>query len=195
MAAAQAWLIRYAQPITLLVAALLTSGAMLTVLRLPLVGWSLYAIGYVGLLLSLAGLAAFYRPSFTQVGWALLGLLYLGLLIGLPIVLILWSYYAQNIQTPDAVLAREVAQLALLKSAAWLGLLLFALWALSSGALPRAASLLLGAGALIALAAELGLLGVFSWAFGIIVLSVGLVWGAPQPEPRPGTFEQSAGTG
>jgi hypothetical protein len=184
-----AWVVdtlaRFTQPIILLVAGLLAAGASLAVLRLPLIGWSLYAVGYVGLLLALAGLAASYRPLINRVTWVMLGLLYVGILLGLPIVLLIWSYYAQNLAVPDAVLAREVSQLALLKSAAWVGTLLFALATFDSRALPRLGSVMLAVGSVLALAAELGFVGVFSWAFGIIVISLGLVWVAPQPEPEP----------
>lgn len=183
------WLTRYAGVILSTVAGLLTVGALLSVMRLPLIGWALYSIGFVGLLVALPAIAAAYRSLLTPASWIFFALAWLGVVIGLPALVVVWDHYVQS-ALPDAVLARAVAPVGVLAAASWLGIGLVALTLFDARAVPRGGALVLVVGSVLALASELFLLGPFAWALGILIASVGLVWLVPEAEMRPSAARQ-----
>lgn len=179
------WLAGYARSILLLVAGSLAMGAVLTVTGLPMIGWTIYGIGYVGLLVALPAVVAVYRTSMDRLTWVAFAVLYVGLLMGVPAVLTVWGSYAQNPSLLDAVLPYALAPLGMLAAVVtWVGLAFFGLAALGPRGLPIGGALLFVVAALVALPAELGLFAPFAWALGIVIASVGLVWVAPEPAVR-----------
>jgi len=189
MAAVLDWLARYARPILLVVPGLLAIGALVTILGLPLIGWSIYGLGYLGLLLALPAVVAVYRASLDRTSWIAFGVLYLGVLLGVPVMLMVWGHYAQNPAVHDALTPYVITPLGMLAGAvAWIGLALFGLAAYGARAVPRGGAVLLVVAAAFALPAELGLFATVMWGLGIIIASTGLVWLAPQPEFRAPAF-------
>jgi hypothetical protein len=177
-------LARYARPLLLIVPGLLTIGASLLLLALPILGWSLYGLGLLGLLLALPAVAATYRTTLDRLSWVALGLFYIGVVLGVPVALLMLNHHVQNPTLNELVMPRDVTLLALLPGLlAWVGLAVFGLAAWSSRAVPRGGAVLLVVGAVLAFAAEIGFLVPVMWAFGVIVASIGLVWLAP-PEER-----------
>jgi hypothetical protein len=179
------WLIRYARPILLWVPVVLAAGAMVTVLGLPLIGWIMYGVGYVGLLLSLAAVVAVYRGPMDWFAWVSFGVLYVGLLIGLPVLLIMLGHYAQNPDLGEPSMPFTVTPLGMIAGVVtWIGLALFG-WAMYRvRALPTAGAVVFVVAAVLGLLAEFAVLAPVAWGLAIILTSYALVWIAPPPRVR-----------
>jgi hypothetical protein len=176
------WLNRRARRLLLVTAALLALGALLFVTGLPLVGWSVYVPGHLGLLAALPAMAAVYRASFDWLSWGTFGGLYVGVMLGVPVALIVLSHYAQDPGAREAVMPYVVTPLGTVAGlVTWVGLGLFGLATLRVRALPRGASVLFVVAALLGLPAELRTFTVFAWGLGVVVASIALVWLAPEP--------------
>ncbi|CAN5794428.1 hypothetical protein BH24CHL6_BH24CHL6_13540 [soil metagenome] len=178
-------LARYAHPILLLVAALLAIGAALMLLALQVLGWSLYGLGHLGLLVALPAVAAVYRASLDKVSWVALVVVYVGGVLGIPVVLMMLSHYLQNPDVDDLLMPQDLSPLGMLPGVVvWVGLALFGVAAWSARAVPRGGAATLVVGAVLAFGAEIGFFIPLMWAFGIIFASIGLVWLAPAEEDR-----------
>lgn len=169
-------LVRYARPILLLVSGALTLGVMLTLFGMPLIGWTIYGIGYLGVLTAFAAVAAVYRSRFDWFAWLTLGILYVGLVLGVPVVLMLWAHYAENPGVGDALMPYVMLPIAMYAGViAWLGLGLFGIAAWRLRALPTWAAVWFVAAAIAAVPAEFGMFSLSVWVLGILLASIGLV--------------------
>ena len=169
-------LVRYARPILLVVSGALTLGVLLTLFRMPLIGWSIYGLGYVGLLVAFAAVTAVYRRKFDWFAWLTLGILYVGLFLGIPVVLMLLGQYAAAPGVDDPLMPFTVLPIAMVAGIlAWLGLGLFGLAGWRLRALPTWAAVLFVAGAIAAVPAEFGYFSFAIWTLGILLASVGMV--------------------
>lgn len=169
-------LIRYARPILLLVSSALALGVMLTFFGMPLLGWTIYGIGYLGVLVSFAAVVAVYRSRFDWFAWLTLGILYVGLLLGVPVMLMLWGYYAENPAARDALMPYVMLPIGMYAGIiAWLGLGLFGIAAWRLRALPTWAAVWFVAAAIAAVPAEFGMFSLSAWVLGILLASIGLV--------------------
>lgn len=179
-------LARYARPILLVTAALLTVGAMLTVFGMPLVGWTIYGVGYLGLLVALPAIVAVNRSKMDGWSWLTFGVLYVGIVLGVPVMLMVLGHYAQNPAVHDALMPYAILPIGMFAGIiAWVGLLLFGLATWRAEVLPTGAAVMFVIAGAVALPAELGLLTAFFWAFAILLASFGLVWVATSvPESR-----------
>ena len=175
-------LARHARSIVLIVAGLLAGGALVTVLGLPGVGWPVYSLGHVGMLLAVPAIGGAYRASLPQVGWLWLGMAFIGFLLGLAVVATTWGHYLRDPGLQEVVLARQVLPIGTYAGVvAWLGMALFGLVAISPTDVPRGGAITLLGAAILIVAAELGLLAAYVWALAIVLAAVGLVWLAPLP--------------
>jgi hypothetical protein len=186
-------LARYARPILLIVAGFLATGATLIVFAMPFVGWTIYGIGFLGLLLAVPTLAAVYRRSLDWFAWLTLAVLYIGVVVGIPVLLAVWGHYLQNPGTQDAVMAHEVTPLGMVAGAIkWVGLGLFGIAAYRVRPIPAGGVVMFPIAALIALPAEFGLFTVLAWGLAVILAAFALVWVAPEPEDRRAFMAESA---
>ena len=161
-------LARWARPILLTTASLLTLGASLIVFDLPDMGWAVYAIGHVAGLLAFPAAAQVHRARMDQLSWWALGVLLIALVLVLPAAFL-------NVVP---ILAGIVAWVAL-------GLFGLATWRVHAIATP--ASVLFVLAALLGLTTELGWFSVLGWAGAVILAAFGLVWiasGIEQDTPR-----------
>jgi hypothetical protein len=178
-------LARYARPLLLLVASLLAIGAGLILLGMPLAGWTLYGLGYLGLLLALPAAAAVYWTALNGWSWVWFAMLCIGVLLGLPVMLMGVVGAMESATAPDLAEAVELTPLGIIAGLlTWVGLGLFGLAAYRAGALPLGGAVLFTIAAIVAVPAELGVFAAFAWAFGVILAALGLVWIAPVPAPR-----------
>lgn len=178
-------LARYARPILLSVAALLALGALLTITGMVLFGWTIYALGHLGLLVALPALVAVYRRRMDTLSWITLAILAVGVVLGVPVALMVWGHYAQNPAVHDALMPLAITPLGLWAGLiTWIGLGVFGLATYRAYALPRGGSVLLVVAALIAIPAELGAFIVFAWGIAIVIAALALVWVAPEAEPE-----------
>ena len=175
-------LARRARPSVLIVAGLLAGGALVTVLGLPAVGWPVYSLGHLSMLLAVPAIGGAYRPSLPQVAWVWLGMAFVGFLLGLAVVATTWDHYMRDPGLQEVVLARQILPIGMYAGVvAWLGMALFGLVALSASDVPRGGAITLLVAAVLIVAAELGLLAAYVWALAIVLAAVGLVWLAPLP--------------
>lgn len=185
-------LARHARPIMLIVAGLLAGGALITVLGLPAVGWPVYGLGHVGMLLVLPAIGAAYRQSLQPVAWLWLGIAFAGFAIGLAVVATTWGQYIGDPSLQEVVLARQIMPIGMLAGVvAWLGMALFAVVVFSAPDLPRGGAITLLVAALLIVAAEVGLVAAYVWALAIVLAAMGLVWLAPLP-PHEAVAEERA---
>ncbi len=178
-------LARYARPILLVVPGLLTVGAFVTIIGLPLIGWTIYGVGYVGLLVALPAVIAVYRASLDRVALVAWAVLYVGVVLGLPVMAMVWVFYAQDPTVHEALLPYALTPLGMLAGVvAWVGLALFGLAAYRVRGLPTGPAWLFVVAAVIAVLAEVGIFVVAMWGLAILLASIALVWLAPTPESR-----------
>ncbi len=177
-------LARFARPLLLFVAALLTLGALLAVTGMVLLGWAIYALGFVGLLVALPAVAAVYRPSMDWACWVTFAILYVGVVLGVPAVAVLLGRYAQD-PALELLMPRALGSLAMWPGViAWAGFGLFGLAMNRLPTFPRGGAVLLAIASLLAIPAEFGLLIPFAWAVAVILASLALVWVAPETQPE-----------
>lgn len=182
-------LARYARPLLLVVPGLLSMGAFIAVLGLPFIGWSVYAVGYLGLLIAVPAVAAVYRSAFDVAAWLWLGLFYAGVVLGVPVMLGLWAYYAQNPGVQQVLMPYGLTPLAMLPGVlAWAGLGLFGLATFGPRSVPRSGAVLFVLAALCALPAELAIFVFPMWGLGVVLASLGLVAVAPLAPARKPAF-------
>ena len=186
-------LVQSARPILLVVAGLLTIGAVLTVFGMTLVGWTIYGIGYFGALVAFAAVAALY---FRGMGWlarAAFVVFYVGLVLGVPVMLMLWGFYANNPTVHDALMPYAMLPIGMFAGIiAWLGLGLFGLATWISRSVAAVPAALFVVAAVVALPAEWGLFGTGAWALGIVLASIALVIIAADQPQASGTAEAQA---
>jgi hypothetical protein len=183
---------RYARELLLVVPGVLTLGASLAMVGLPLLGWVLYGLGQVGLLLALPAAWATYRRSIDRLTAVGLLIAWVGVLLALPVAAMAVGYHLANPADGDALLAYELGIIGILAAAlTWGGLAFAGLAGFNARSLHRTAALAFVLGGLLALTADLGLLGIPIWTLGVFIVSIGLVALAP-PEPNRGGFPVSA---
>ncbi|CAN5573757.1 hypothetical protein BH23CHL6_BH23CHL6_08650 [soil metagenome] len=186
MEAALDSLARYARPILLVVAGLLAVGVMLAVLGMPLLGWGIFGIGWLGLLIALPAVVGVYRVSMDWFAWVALAVLYAGIVLMIPVVVVMWGHYAENPALQEVLMAGdEVAPLGLVAGiVAWVGLVLFGWAAYRVRLIPRGGAVLFMIAGVLALLAEMAVLAPVMWVLGILLAACALVWIAPETEVR-----------
>ena len=185
----EASLVRYARPILLGVAGLLTLGAVLTIFGMTLVGWTIYGFGYVGALLAFAVVARLYYVGMGWLARLCFAVFYVGLVLGVPVMAMVWGYYAANPTVHDALMPYVMLPIGMFAGiVAWLGLGLMGLATLISRSMPALPAALFVVAAIVALPAEWGLFGVAAWALAIVLASVALVIIASD-QPQAGEVE------
>lgn len=174
------WLARYARPILIWVPVVLAAGAMVTVMGLVLGGWTMYAVGYVGLIVAFAAVAALHRGLFDWFAWVSFAVLMVGLLLGLPVLLIVWDYYSQNPSLHEALMPFRVTPLGMIAGVVmWVGLALFG-WALYRvRAVPTAGAVAFVIAAVLGFLAEFNVLAPVAWGLAVVITAYALVWIAP----------------
>ena len=176
------WLARHARPTLIWVPVLLATGALVTVMGLPLIGWTIYGVGHVGLLVGFAALVAVHRASFDWFAWVAFGVLSAGLLVGLPVLLIVWGHYAANPGLREMIMPAVVTPLgAIYAVVTWIGLALVGWAGYLVRALPTAGAVAFIIAAVLALPAEIGWFAPVAWLVGILIAASALVWVAPLP--------------
>jgi hypothetical protein len=183
LAAALDLLARNAHPLLLIVAGLLTLGAVLAMLGVPLAGWAIYGLGHLGLLLALPAVAAVYRASMDRLTGIGLAVMYVGVVLGIPVVLMLLGYHLDNPAARDALMGYQLTPLGGLAGVVmWAGFAFVGVAAYSARSLPRGGAIAFILAAVLALPAELGVLGIPAWALGVLIASFGLAWIASPDE-------------
>jgi hypothetical protein len=171
---------RYARPFLLVDAALLLGGVLLTSFNLLLIGWSIYAVGHLGLIVGLVLFGMNNRDRLDAWAWAALGVLLVGLVLALPGVLSIWQGYVPTPTRGHMVVPPEVAPIGRFADLVmWVGVGFFGLAARGVRALPAGAGWILLVAAVIGLIADVGLFPTLVpplwWVPAMLVLILGLV--------------------
>lgn len=176
-------LARNAPPLLLVVAGLLALGAVLAMVGLPLAGRVVYGLGHLGMLLVLPAVAAVYHASIDRLTWIGLAVVYVGVVLSIPVVLMLAGHHLDSPADKDALLGYQLSPLGGLAGAVmWAGFAFVGVAAYSARALPRGGAVAFVLAAVLALPAELGVLGIPAWALGVVIASFGLAWIASTDE-------------
>jgi hypothetical protein len=181
-------LARWAGPVLLTVGSLLAAGAVLTAAGQTVVGWSIYGIGYVGTLIAFPALAAARRAPLGKLAAGGLAMLLTGILVGLPVMLMVLGFYAQNDPLHDLLMPYAMSPVGMAAGPlAWIGLAVFGIAIIRDRALPLAAGVLFALAPVLAMPVELGLLPQGAWAAAFVVVSGALVVIARSAIRRPVT--------
>jgi hypothetical protein len=171
---------RYARPFLLVDAALLLGGVLLTSFNLLLLGWSVYAVGHLGLIVGLVLFGMRNRDRLDGWAWAALGVLIVGLVLALPGLLSIWQGYVTTPTRGQMVVPSEAAPIGRFADlVTWVGAGFFGLAARGVRVLPAGAGWILVVAAVIGLVADLGLfpalVPVLWWVPAMLVFILGLV--------------------
>ncbi len=179
------FLARYCRPLLLASGTLLVAGLLLTGLNMLVIGWSVYAVGYIGLMLALLAIAAAKREHMDGWTWAGLAVLLVGLLIGLSSLVSIWSAYAQTgLAGAPMRLPVDAAPLGYAgELITWVGLAFFALAARGAKVLSGPVAWTLVAASVIGLLAAFRALAPMYWVLAILIVALVVLWmGAAMPD-------------
>ena len=177
-------LARFSRPLLLASGTLLVGGLLLTGLNMLVIGWSVYAVGYIGLMLALLAIAAANRERMDGWSWAGLAVLLVGLLIGLTSLVSIWSAYAQTgLAGAPMRLPVDAAPLGYAgELITWAGLAFFALAARGAKVLSGPVAWALVAASVIGLLAAFQALAPMYWVLAILIVALVVLWmGAATP--------------
>lgn len=189
----------YAAPTLFIVGGLLASGAVLTALGQPAIGWTIYGIGYVGVLAALAAVAGLEQHALGRFGWIAVVMVSAGVVMGVPEMLMVWGLYTETAAVHDLFMPYATTPVVMIGGGvAWTGVLLVGMAMISGGRLPRGAAFLVIVAALLALPFELRIAPQIFWVAALVILFVALAWigiaagrrrrpmprGAGRPQPR-----------
>ncbi len=172
------FLARFCRPLLLASGTLLVAGLLLTGLNMLVIGWSVYAIGYLGLMLAVIAVAAVNRERMDGWSWAGLVVLMVGLLIGLSSIASIWSTYAQTgfagapmllpVDAPPLGYAGELIT--------WAGIAFFALAARGAKVLSSPVAWAFVAASVIGLLAAFRALAPMWWVLAILIVALVVLW-------------------
>jgi len=171
-------LARFCRPLLLASGTLLMGGLLLTGLNMLVIGWSVYAIGYIGLMLALLAVAAANRERMDAWSWFGLVVLFVGLVIGLSSVASIWSAYSETgfagapMRLPvDAAPLGYAGELI-----TWAGLAFFALAARGAKVLSGPVAWAFVAASVIGLLAAFRALAPMYWVLAILIVALVVLW-------------------
>ncbi|HYI21989.1 MAG TPA: hypothetical protein VEX62_05055 [Candidatus Limnocylindrales bacterium] len=171
-------LARFCRPLLLASGTLLVGGLLLTGLNMLVIGWSVYAIGYIGLMLALLAVAAANRERMDAWSWFGLVVLFVGLVIGLSSVASIWGAYSETgfagapMRLPvDAAPLGYAGELI-----TWAGLAFFALAARGAKVLSGPVAWAFVAASVIGLLAAFRALAPMYWVLAILIVALVVLW-------------------
>jgi hypothetical protein len=168
---------RYARPLLLADAALLFGGIMLTSFNMLLIGWSIYIVGHVGLLLAVTALAAAYRRRMDGWAWLGLGVFFVGLLLALPQLADIWVSYSQTPSGAQMLLPAQTPPLGLsAELVTWIGLAWYGLAGRGEHALPTGVGWVFVTAAIVGALADWTIIAAYWWVAAILIMITGLVF-------------------
>jgi hypothetical protein len=176
-------LARWARPLALVSALLLLVGVTLTGLNLLLIGWSVFAVGYVGAIAAFVAICAVGRSRMEPWTWLGLGVLVVGLVLGLPQIGTIWQVYAEPLcfltlwnrcgvmelpvwTAPFGLTAELIT---------WVGVAFFGLAARGAHVLPTGIGWMLLGAAVIGVVAALYIVSPYAWVAAVLLLAISLL--------------------
>ena len=171
-------LARFCRPLLLVSGTLLVAGLVLTGLNMLVIGWSVYTVGYIALMLALLAVAAVNRERMDGWSWAGLAVLFVGLVIGLTSLASIWSSYAQTgLAGAPMRLPVDAAPLGYAgELITWAGLAFFALAARGAKVLPGPIAWAFVAASVIGLLAAFRALAPMYWVLAILIVALVVLW-------------------
>lgn len=187
-------LARLCRPLLLASGVLLFAGLLLTGLNMLLLGWSVYAIGYVALVLALLAIAALNRERMDGWSWAGLAVLLVGLAMGLSSVATIWGNYARTgLAGAPMLLPVDAAPLGYAAElVTWVGLASFALAARGAKVLAGPIAWVSVAASVIGLLAATRLLAPLWWVAAMMIVALVVLWMGSAMTAHAGTAEPDA---
>lgn len=169
-------LARFARPLAIGAALVLIAGVLLTTFHLLLLGWAVYALGYVLAMAAFVAVGAVNRDKMDGWAWAGLLVLEVGLVLGLAQVASIASTYAQPGAPAQLVLPLDAQPLGLAAELmTWVGLAFFGLAARGARALPTGIGWVFVVAAVIGVLADLRLINPLWWILAELVMPFGLL--------------------
>jgi hypothetical protein len=160
-----------------MVAALLLGGVLLTGFSLLLIGWSVYALGHIGTIISFLLIGWMYRDRMDPWAWVGLAVVLVGLIGALPQVFLIWSAYTTRMTGGEMLIpAAEPPFGVVAEYVTWIGLAFYALAARGARALPDGVAWIFIAAALVGIWAAVRIFSPLAWIGAIVFVAIGLVW-------------------
>jgi hypothetical protein len=177
-------------------------GVTLTGLNLLLVGWSVYAVGYVGAIVAFVAVCAANRSRMEAWTWLGVGVLVVGLVLGLPQVAAIWQVYAEPLCGLTLLNRCGVMELPVWTAplgltaelVTWVGVAFFGLAARGARVLPTGIGWIMLGAAVIGVVAALNLVSPYAWVAAVLLLALALLGlGVTVRQPESGLRGSPAG--